>query len=62
MHPLVGMAFNWATIRPQDMVCVGTFTPDEARELIEISLSILERRDANLELQRTRSKASVERK
>ncbi|HAU36568.1 MAG TPA: hypothetical protein DCX07_02485 [Phycisphaerales bacterium] len=62
MHPLVGMAFNWATIRPQDMVCVGTFTPDEARELIEISLSILEHRDANLELQRTRSKASVERK
>ena len=58
--PLVGLAFNWATIRDQDMVCVGTSTPDEAKECIEISLSILERRSDRVELQRTRSKASVE--
>jgi len=62
IEPLVGLAFVWATIRPQDMVCVGTMTPDEAKELIELSLSLLEDRAALLDLQRTRSKASVERK
>jgi len=60
--PLVGMAFNWATIRPCDMVCIGTSTPDEAKEILEISHSILERRQDSVQLQRTRSKASVERK
>jgi hypothetical protein len=60
--PLVGMAFSWATIREQDMVCVGTMTPDEAKELIDISLSLLERRGSTIPLQRTRSKESVERK
>jgi hypothetical protein len=59
LHPLVGLAFNWATIRDVDMVCVGCMTPDEAREVIEISLSQLERRAASIELQSTRSKASV---
>jgi len=60
--PFVGLAFNWSTIRDQDMVCIGTSTPDEAREDIEISLSILERRTSEVQLQRTRSKASVEKK
>ena len=60
LHPLVGLAFCWATLRPQDMVCVGTMTPDEARELIEISWSLFENRDSQVELQRTRSKASLE--
>jgi hypothetical protein len=62
LMPLAGLAFNWATLRDQDMVCVGTSTPDEARECIEISLSLLERRTPEVTLQRTRSKASVERK
>ena len=62
LHPLVGMAFVWATLRAQDMVCVGTLTADEAKELIELSLSLLEDRQAEVELQRTRSKESVERK
>ena len=60
LHPLVGMAFVWATIRPRDMVCVGTLTPDEARELIDLSLDVLENRQATLELQATRSKASLQ--
>jgi hypothetical protein len=42
------------------MVTVGTMTPREAAELIDISLSILSRRATEVELQRTRSKASVE--
>ena len=57
--PLVGLAFNWATIRDIDTVAVGTSTPDEARELIEISSSILERRLNRIELQETRSKGTV---
>jgi hypothetical protein len=60
--PLVGLAFNWATIRDCDMVCIGTSTPDEAREAVDLSLSLLERRASSVALQRTRSKASVERK
>ena len=58
--PLVGLAFNFATIRPQDMVCIGCLTPDEAREDLEIVRTQLERTAPTLELQRTRSKASVE--
>ena len=60
LHPFVGLAFNWSTIREQDMVCVGTMTPDEARELIELSWSLFERRASSIELQRTRSKASID--
>jgi hypothetical protein len=57
--PLVGLAFSWATIRDMDMVTVGTTTPDEAREVIEISRSILERRPSDVTLQETRSKEAV---
>ena len=60
LHPLVGLAFNWSTIREQDMVCVGTMTPDEAREVLDISWSLFERRASAVELQRTRSKASID--
>lgn len=59
LPPLVGMAFSWATIRPQDMVCAGVMTPNEARELIDISLSVLAQRAPEHDLQRTRSKQSV---
>jgi hypothetical protein len=59
LPPLAGMAFAWATIRPQDMVCAGVMTPDEARELIDISLSVLDRRAPEHDLQRTRSKQSM---
>ena len=57
--PIVGMAFVWNTIRPQDMVTIGTTTPDEAREIIDLSLSLLEHQSSELELQRTRSKNSL---
>lgn len=59
LHPLVGLAFNWSTIRDQDMVCVGCMTPAEAHEVIEMSLALLEHRSVNVELQSTRSKGSV---
>jgi hypothetical protein len=57
--PLVGLAFNWATLREQDMVCVGCLTPDEARECIDISLAQLERTGPAVALQATRSKGSL---
>lgn len=58
--PVVGLAFVWSTIRDQDMVTIGTTTPEEARESIEISLRLLERRLPDNELQRTRSKQSLD--
>jgi len=57
--PVVGLAFVWNTIREQDMVTIGTTTPDEAREVIELSLDLLERRLPAYELQKTRSKESL---
>lgn len=57
--PVVGFAFVWNTIRDCDMVTIGTTTPDEARESIEISLDLLNRRLPQNELQRTRSKTSL---
>jgi len=57
--PPVGLAFVWNTISEKDMVTIGTTTPDEAKEVIEISCSYLERRMAKIELQETRSKKSL---
>ncbi len=59
LEPLVGLAFVWATLRPIDMVTVGCMTADEAREVIEISMALLERRLPGTALQETRSKASM---
>ena len=58
--PVVGLAFAWTTLRDQDMVTIGTLTPGEAREVIEWSLSFLEKRRPEMELQTTRSKKSLE--
>jgi len=58
--PPVGLAFVWNTIRDQDMVTIGTTTPDEAKEAVELSLSFLERRIPTIELQKTRSKKGLE--
>ncbi|MBN1809149.1 MAG: hypothetical protein JW909_08775 [Planctomycetes bacterium] len=60
LDPIVGLSFVWSTVRECDMVAVGTTTPDEAREIIEISRAALERRSAALELQKTRSKKTLE--
>jgi len=57
--PLVGLGFVWSTIREQDMVTIGCTTADEAREVVDISLDLLEQRIPENELQRTRSKLSL---
>ncbi len=59
LMPLVGLAFNWATLRQKDMVCIGCLTPDEARECIDISMGQLTGSGPAVELQTTRSKASL---
>jgi hypothetical protein len=41
------------------MVAIGTTTPDEAREVIDLSLDYLNRRIPEHELQKTRSKTSL---
>lgn len=58
--PVVGLAFAWSTIREQDMVTIGTTTPDEAREVIELSLNLLNHELPEVALQKTRSKRSLE--
>ncbi|MFC1573836.1 hypothetical protein ACFL30_01480 [Candidatus Latescibacterota bacterium] len=58
--PAVGLAFVWNTIREHDMVTIGTTTPDEAREVIDLSLDYLEKRIPENELQTTRSKTYLE--
>ena len=57
--PIVGLAFVWNTIRAQDMVTIGTTTPDEAREVIDLSLDLLQHQMPEVELQKTRSKRSL---
>jgi len=47
--PFVGLTFAFATLRPCDMVTVGCFIPEEAREDIEIGFAAIERRAPDLE-------------
>jgi hypothetical protein len=58
--PIVGLSFVWNTLREKDMVTIGAMTPDEAREVIDISLDLLSRKAPKGELQQTRSKKSLE--
>jgi hypothetical protein len=57
--PYVGLPFSWSTLRDIDLVTVGTVTPEEAKECIEISRAALERRQADRQLQYTRSKQTL---
>ncbi len=59
IRPLQGLTFVWNSLRPQDMVTVGTMSQREAQECIDMSMSILDRRNVDIALQETRSKASV---
>ncbi|MBE6725266.1 MAG: hypothetical protein E7576_08780 [Ruminococcaceae bacterium] len=47
--PYIGLTFSWNAIRECDMVTVGTNSPREAAEDIEISVSALEHRFPDLE-------------
>ena len=54
--PPTGLAFVWSTLRDIDMVTIGTMSTYEAEESIELSMALLENRNANVTLQSTRSK------
>jgi len=59
IRPYQAMVFTWNAIRPFDMVTVGTMAPEEAAELVDMSLEVLEGTGVTFELQKTRSKATV---
>jgi hypothetical protein len=59
LRPFQALAFAWSTLRDQDMVTVGTMSPREADEVIQISLNILGKQESTLALQETRSKVTV---
>ena len=61
LRPFQGLTFAWNALRDIDMVTVGTMSVGEAREVVELSLEILERRSGGTRLQETRSKQSVKR-
>lgn len=62
VRPLQALTFVWNAIREIDMVTVGTMSPKEAAELIEISMSLLEKKAVVINLQETRSKGSIKSK
>jgi len=59
IRPFEALTFVWNAIRERDVVCAGTMAPEEAEELVSLSLGILERRHSTVELQAARSKATV---
>jgi hypothetical protein len=59
LRPFQALNFVWSTLRPQDMVTVGTMTPLEAQECVDLSLNALAGTKVELKLQETRSKAAV---
>ncbi|MCD6408636.1 hypothetical protein J7L87_06275 [bacterium] len=60
ISPFAGLVFVWNTIREIDMVTIGCMSSYEVEEDINISLSILEKKKMDIELQKTRSKKSLE--
>jgi hypothetical protein len=59
IRPFQAMTFTWNAIRDRDMVVVGTMAPEEAQELMDLSLEVLDRQPVSSELQKTRSKATL---
>jgi hypothetical protein len=59
IRPYQALTFTWNAIRDIDMVTVGTMAPEEAKELVDLSLEILSHRPSSGKLQHTRSKSTV---
>lgn len=57
--PPTGLTFVYNTIKPNDTVCIGCMSVQEAEEDITITRQILERQAVNVELQETRSKHAL---
>lgn len=60
MLPTVGLSFVYNSIKPIDIVCIGTLNPYEAEDDIRIAREILERQGAQeRELDFSRSKSAL---
>ena len=59
VSPYVGLTFNWAVLRPQDMITVGIKTHWEAYEDIEISFAAFEKRLPDLEGRSSPNKTDI---
>lgn len=59
VRPFQALTFSWGTLRPCDMVTVGTTSRHEAEEMCTMSLRILDQRPVQTDLQQTRSKQSL---
>ncbi|NMB12524.1 MAG: hypothetical protein GX977_09580, partial [Firmicutes bacterium] len=57
--PFVAFNFVWNTIREQDMVTVGTMSPREAEEVIELSMAILTGRRPQIAIRGTPAKGNL---
>ncbi len=57
--PPTGLSFVLNSNKPTDTVAIGFLSPDEAKEDIAIARDIIERREREIELQYTRSKAAL---
>ncbi|NMB46589.1 MAG: hypothetical protein GX998_09300 [Firmicutes bacterium] len=57
--PFVAFNFVWNTIREQDMVTVGTMSPQEAAEVIELSMAILNKRRPEVAVRGTPAKGNL---
>lgn len=54
--PPTGLGFVYEHLKPIDTVCIGMLSPQEAEEDVKLAVSIMEKQQAELELQYTRSK------
>ncbi len=59
VNPPTGLGFAFTSIKPIDMVCIGLLCQEEAEEDLDIVGQIFDSRRAPVELQYTRSKASL---
>lgn len=59
VSPFVGLTFNYATLRPCDMVTVGCFTQEEVHEDVEIALAAIERRPPQLQGRSSPKKSDI---
>ncbi|HQK94950.1 MAG TPA: hypothetical protein PLD23_15680 [Armatimonadota bacterium] len=57
--PATGLAFAYENCKPNDTVVIGMMSVQEAEEDIEIARACIERREAQVTLQVTRSKAAL---
>ncbi len=59
VNPPTGLSFAFSNIKPIDMVCIGLLCEEEAEEDLEITRQLLARQRADVELQYSRSKATL---